>query len=267
MFIRGLESAANGMLALMDQNDSTANNIANVNTVGYKNQKLTFKNIYDSDVIYENKQTEEFAPVGSLSIGSEVQKLTYDFSQGALTQTNNVFDVAIQGDGFFKIENSEDGSMSYTRNGSFTMNNRGFLVTKDGDYVLDTQGRHIRINTNDVVIHSMKNITINEEGTIQLITNDTDRINMQTIGVFDFSNKEDLRNIGGSKFVPKTGRLNPELKASKYTIVQGSLELSNTGLVNEMIKTISTSRNYEALSKIVKNSSDTLDEALRVARL
>lgn len=266
MIIRGLESAANGMLALMDQNDSTANNIANVNTVGYKNQVLTFKNIYESDVVSKNHDTEEFKSVGSLSIGSTVQKLTYDFTQGALTKTDNTFDLAIAGDGFFKIESSRDGQLSYTRNGSFTMNNRGELVTKDGDYVLDGNSKHIKINTNGVVIHSYKDITINEEGTIQIIS-DTDRVNLQKIGIFDFSNKEDLRNIGGSQFVPKTGDMNPELKAEKYTIAQGSLELSNSNLVNEMIKTISTSRNYESLSKVVKSSSDTLTEALRVGRL
>ncbi len=268
MITRGLESAANGMIALMNQNDSTANNIANVNTTGYKKQVLTFKNIYDAAIVHKEQFDKDSARyIGDLSTGSEVMKLTYDFSQGPFNQTNNVFDVAIQGDGFFKIEDAVDGSMSYTRNGSFTLNNRGFLVTKDGDYVMDKRNRRIRINTNDVVIRSMKNITINEEGTIQVISNNTDIIAQQQIGVFDFSNKEDLRNIGGSKFVPKTGNLNPELVATKYTIAQGALEMSNTTLVNEMIQTINTTRNYESLSKVVKESSNTLNEAMRVARL
>lgn len=265
MILRGLESAANGMLALMDQNDSTANNVANVNTTGYKKQKLTFKNIYDAGVLEENHTTGEYRPIGDLSIGSQVMKLTYDFSQGALQKTDGVFDMAIQGDGFFKIQ-SKDGDIAYTRNGSFTMNNQGYLVTKDGDYVLDERNKNIKINVNGVVLNSLKDVIINEDGSMEIVTPD-DRRQLQKVGVFDFSNKEDLRNIGGSKFKPITGTLNPELKAEKFSIQQGHLETSNANIVNEMIQTISTSRNYESLSKIVKGSSDTLNEALRIARL
>ncbi len=266
MIIRGLESAAKGMISLMEQNDSTANNVANVNTIGYKKQVLTFQNIYDATVVDKDLKTEEYSPIGSLSVGSKVQKLTYDFSQGAFTQTGNTFDLAIQGDGFFKIEDYKTGEMSYTRNGAFTMNSQGFLTTKDGDYVMDERNKRIRIRTNGVVMNSMKDLIISERGQIELV-NKNDRITMQRIGIFDFSNKEDLRNIGGSKFVPKTGYLNPELKASKFVIEQGALEMANTNIVNEMIKTISTTRNYESLSKVVKNSSDTLNEALKIARL
>lgn len=266
MILRGLATAANGMQALINQNDSTANNVANVNTVGFKKQALAFQNVYNMNIVQEDPKTEEFSSIGELSAGSQVQKLTYDFTQGALTKTENVFDVAIQGDGFFKVQSS-DGSVSYTRNGSFTMNNNGNLVTKDGELVLDDRSRPIKINTNDVVMHSNKDIIINEDGKIE-INNGTDRIQMQAIGVFDFSNKEDMMNVGGSKFRPiGNPNMNPELKAEKFTIEQGSLEMSNANVVNEMIKTISTSRNYESLSKVVKTSADTLTSAMQVGKI
>ena len=200
-----------------------------------------------------------------MSIGSQVQKLTYDFSQGALTKTEGVFDLAIEGDGFFKIQSS-DGGVSYTRNGSFTMNNNGDLVTKDGEYVLDEQGKTIKIRTKDVVMHSMNDIIITEEGQIEL-NNERNPTLMQKIGIFDFGRKENMVCVGGSKFKPADTNMNPEVKAKKYTIQQGSLELSNANVVNEMIKTINTSRNYETLSKLVKSNSDSLGKVMEVGKI
>lgn len=265
MIIRGLEAAANGMQALIDQNDSTANNVANVNTIGFKKQSLIFQNIYDANVIQKSAQTDENKSVGELSVGSKIQKLTYDFSQGALEKTGNPFDLAIQGDGFFKVQ-SDNGDVSYTRNGSFTLNNNGNLVTKDGDYVLDDKGKRIKINTNDVVMHSINDIIINEDGQIQL-SNEQNRVTMQKVGVYDFSNKEDMVCVGGSKFRPTAANTSKEVKPTKFSIAQGSLEMSNANVVMEMMKTINTSRNYEALAKLVKSDGDSLSSALRVARL
>lgn len=265
MILRGFVSASAGMQALIDQNDSTANNVANVNTTGYKKQSLVFKNIYDSNIMQKSEQTGEVRTVGELSVGSQVEKLTYDFSQGVLNQTGNVFDVGIQGDGFFKIQ-SQEGDVSYTRNGSFTMNNNGNLVTKDGDYVLDDKNRLVKINTNDVVMRSLNDIIINEDGQITL-SNDQTSVMMQKIGVFDFYNKEDMTCIGGSKFKPTNQATNPEVVPKKFSIQQGSLEMSNANAVNEMIKTINTSRNYETLSKLVKAQGESLGQAMRVARL
>lgn len=265
MIIRGLESAANGMLALINQNDSTANNVANVNTIGYKKQNLLFKNIYDTNIVQKDKTTDEMRNVGALSIGSEIQKMTYDFTQGNLDKTGNPFDLAIEGDGFFKIQSS-GGDISYTRNGSFTLNNNGELVTKDGDYVLDEKGKPIKIKTNDVVMRSLNDIIINEDGQIQL-SNDQVQTSLQKIGIYDFSNKEDMTCIGGSRFKPTNINTNPELKAEKFSLQQGSLELSNSSVILEMMKTVSTSRNYEALSKLVKASGDSLESVMRVGRL
>lgn len=265
MIIRGLESAANGMQALIEQNDSTANNVANVNTTGYKKQSLVFQDIYDSNVIQKAALTGDNNKIGELSVGSQVQKMTYDFSQGSLNKTENPFDLAIQGDGFFKIQSSS-GDNSYTRNGSFTLNNNGNLVTKDGDFVLDDRGKPIKVNTKDVSIHSMNDVIINENGQMG-ISNDQTQIIMQKVGVYDFANKEDMICIGGSQFKPTNISTNPELKAEKFSIQQGSLEMSNANVINEMMKTVNTSRNYETLSKLVKTNGDSLSSVMRVGRL
>lgn len=265
MILRGFESATKGMQALIDQNDSTANNVANVNTIGYKRQALVFQDIYDANIVQKD-QNNEVRNIGELSMGSQVQKMTYDFSQGVLNKTDSTFDVAIQGDGFFKIQSSDGGGYSYTRNGSFTLNNKGNLVTKDGELVIDNRGKPIKIKTDDVVMHSLNDIIINKDGQIT-ISNDQTQLTLQKIGVYDFANKENMIGIGGSKFKPIDANVNRELKAEKFSIEQGSLELSNSNVVNEMMRTISTSRNYESLSKLVKTNGDSLSEVMRIARL
>lgn len=267
MLLRGLASAANGMTALIEQNDSIANNIANVNTVGFKQEKITFKNLYDEAIIQKkgNGANAEDLNIGNLSMGSVAEKLTYDFSQGALNSTSNPFDVAIEGDGFFKIK-SQNGDISYTRNGSFTLNNNSNLVTKEGDFVLDEQGKPIVIDTNDLQMHSNRDIIITEDGQIS-INNEKNQVQLQKIGIYDFDNKEDMINIGGSHFRPTDPQNNRELKAEKYTIQQGALEMSNANIVREMINSINTSKNYEALSKLTKEQGSSLSRVIQLGRI
>ena len=106
MISKGMEIASKGMNALIDFNDTIANNIANVNTSGFKRAGLTFKNIYDSAVekvnLTENPKYAEHKHLGYISMGSKVNTLTNEFSQGALNRTGNPLDIAIEGDGFFK---------------------------------------------------------------------------------------------------------------------------------------------------------------------
>jgi flagellar basal-body rod protein FlgG len=267
MFLLGLTSASNGMQALIDQNDSTANNIANVNTVGFKRERLTFKDIYDTSVNQKvNNGSSDVRNIGSLSVGSQVQKLTYDFTQGVLSRTGNTFDLAIEGDGFFKVQ-SPKGETSYTRNGSFALDNKSFLVTKSGDYVLDTKNKRIRIQTEGMNLHSNKDILIGENGQIQIANEKNPIMLEQKVGIFDFANKEDMISKGDAKYVPAAGNNSKEMVPKKFIIQQGVLELSNANIVHEMINTINTSRCYESLAQIVKTDGDTLSQALRVGRL
>ena len=90
---------------------------------------------------------------------------------------------------------------------------------------------------------------------------------IQTIGIYDFSDKEDLFEISDCRFVPMDKENNPELKAEKFTVQQGMLELSNSSVIKEMINTIQTSRNYESLTKVVSTNSDLLRTAVSVGRI
>lgn len=271
MIVRGLESAAKGMIALMDMNDNIANNLANVNTVGYKKGSLRFKDVMESAVYSQQgsivrNNTSEY--LGTLSMGSESLQYTHDFTQGALDKTGNTFDVAIEGDGFFKIQDL-DGKISYTRNGSFVVNSDEYLMTKQGEYVLDVSNRKIRMipeGFDPAVVRDRMEIVIGEQGNIEM-NSYTQKIPMQTIGVFDFSDKEDLFEIGDARFIPRDKENNPELKAEKFTVQQGMLELSNSNVIREMINTIQTSRNYESLTKVVSTNNDLLRTAVAVGRI
>ena len=273
MIVRSFESAANGMLALMDMNDNTANNLANVNTIGYKKGSLRFKDVMQSAVysqegsIITNMNENNY--LGSLSVGSQSMQYTHDFSQGALTKTSNPYDVAIEGDGFFKIQDI-DGNISYTRNGSFVVDRGYWLKTKQGEFVLDVNNRRIRMLPEDMedetVFRDRKDIVIAENGNIE-INSYNQKIPLQTIGVYDFSDKDDLFEIGDAKFVPRDIINNPELRSEKFSIQQGMLELSNSNVIQEMINTINTSRNYESLTKVVSTNSDMLTTAVSVGRI
>ena len=272
MLVRSFESAANGMLALMDMNDNTANNLANVNTGGYKKGSLRFKDVMQSAVYSQEGsilRNDSNRYLGNISCGSQSMQYTHDFSQGALTKTSNPYDVAIEGDGFFKIQD-DNGNVSYTRNGSFVVDRGYWLKTKQGEYVLDINNRRIRMLPEDMedetVFRDRKDIVIAENGNIE-INSYNQKIPLQTIGVWDFSDKDDLFEVGDAKFIPRDTVNNPELRSEKFTVQQGMLELSNSNVIKEMINTINTTRNYESLTKLVSTNSDMLNTAVSVGRI
>ena len=256
MITKGLGIAAKGMMALLDQQDTTANNLANVNTVGFKKASLVFKNVLDAQ-LYEKEPPNEFKfsderYVGELSMGPKTENLFLEFSQGTLEQTGNPLDVAIEGDGFFKVQ-SNTGDISYTRNGSFVVNSDKYLVTKEGEYVLDDKNKPIQLDMKKLGIQNFRDLVINENG--QILTNSADRQQLlQKIGLYDFRIKADLKSVGHSKFVPNNPELNPEVKAEVFSLQQGALEGSNANTVNEMINIINVTRSYETLSKFVKEA-------------
>lgn len=270
MIVRGFESAANGMMALVENLDNTANNLANVNKVGYKKSSLRFQNIYDSEVV-KNTGTllsGDTRSLGHLSMGSQIERLTYDFTQGTLSRTDNPFDVAVEGDGFFKLQDGE-GNITYSRNGSFTRDKDGFLMTKEGDFVLDVRDRRIRIDNQELPLSNVRDLVISENGDIEINnpTGDPKKVQLQKIAIYDFKNKEALFCVGDSRFISRDMTTNPPVLAEKFTLQQGMLEMSNSNVIREMLNTINTTRNYESLSKSVKTSSETLSQAISVGRI
>lgn len=268
MLSAGIQTAANGMQALLDQNDAVAHNLANVNTVGYKKASLTFKSLYDAKVEQSTNnndpKNQNYQYVGNLSLGAVTDRSVISFSQGTLQRTDNTYDLAIDGDGFFKTQDP-NGKISYTRNGQFTIDSNKRLTTLDGDTVLDVKNKPIKIDL-QAMNATAKDVSIREKGEV-VVSNPQVQATLQQIAIVDFSDKTNMMSLGNARFAPTNPNQNPELKADKYNIQQGALELSNSSTVNEMINSINVSRNYETLSKFVKEDAALIGTAINLGRL
>ncbi|HSA05571.1 MAG TPA: flagellar basal-body rod protein FlgF [Candidatus Gastranaerophilales bacterium] len=249
--VNGIDIAASGMVSIIDLNDIIANNLANANTTGFKQLIPTFRNIQDFSVPDMNKKNGEasdsMTSIGNLSAGSMIDATQLDFSQGSLHQTDKKLDLAINGEGFFTVE-TEKGQF-YTRNGSFSVNDEGDIVTKEGYKVLGEGGRGINIDLEDI---GVEKLVITRDGRIMSGTDELDKLKM-----VDFEDKTKLKMMGTSLF-RNSDPDNPPVELKNGAVMQGYLETSNANVVKTMINSISGARTYETLSKIIKDTDATL---------
>ncbi len=283
MISRGIAALSKGMEALINFEDVTAHNIANVTTAGFKRTNITFQNILDSKVQTKNALgTKE--EVGSLSIGPRVDRTYIDFSQGGLMDSNNKLDVAFQGDGFFKVryqdipDNAQydERNYYYQRTGNFALTEDNFLVNKDGDYIMDVQNRRIRItrdpeseDKNEMNrLEVEKDLIIAENGQISL-NNPNFSANLQKIQICDFIDKTKISGVGEAKYLPIYGQ-NPGVYTKQdgtFSLQQGKIEMSNANTIKEMLNSINISRGYESMSTILKTQSETLGQGIALGNI
>lgn len=271
--VRSLWTAASGMVAQQTNVDTISNNLANVNTTGYKTTQAEFKTL-----LYQNLQTTTTKADGTqkpvsaqVGLGSRNSAIMTMFQQGSLTATSNPMGFAIQGDGMFAVV-GEDGNTYYTRNGNFVLSrgngNRLTLSTTDGLPVLDSRGRQITFNNNLVA----SKITVSSDGTfLYPDANNTPQSLGITIGVYQFSNPSGLEKQSGSLYAVSGASgnalnesTNNNLKKSK--IAQGYLEASNVQVVDEMVNLIVAQRAYEMNSKTIQASDDMMSTANQLKR-
>ncbi len=250
--VKGLYTAYTGMLNQQNKVDVIANNLANAATTGFKKEGSTSE-AFDAVLAYKIKdQTSAFRgkKIGTMNLGVKIGENYVDYSQGAFETTNNTYDLALSGKGFFCIEftnKSGETSTKYTRDGSFTLNVDGYLVTKDGDYVLDEEGRHIKLDP-------LSDARIDENGTI--FQNDQ---RVTTIGLEDFEDYNYLEHYGENYYQPVEGATMIEADAKVF---EGYLEASNVQVVSEMVELISATRTYESNQKVIQTIDETLDKAV-----
>lgn len=183
--------------------------------------------------------------IGTMNGGVKFQKIVTDFTQGEIIETSGTFDLALSGPGFFKIQ-GDDGEIYYTRDGSFTINNSGELVTSDGRQVLGFGGPII-INGED--------LTITPSG--QVIV---DGVNVGTLEIVDINNKEFLRKVGDNYYRIIDGEVAEEV-AFEGEVLQGYLEGSNVNSINEMVEMITLLRNQEACQKAIRVQDEMLEKS------
>jgi len=261
--IRGLYTAATGMNSMQHQIDVTSNNIANVNTTGFKQDRAEFQDLMYETLNYTAGQTSQTTrnPTGiDTGLGVRISGIQKNFTEGDLKLTSNTLDVAIEGDGFFQIE-MPDGEISYTRNGSFKLNSEGTIVNGNG-YPLSPQ---ITV-PDDVVANS---VSIGTDGSISA-TDSTDGTtrDLGQIELADFINPAGLIPLGESLFMQSDAsgdvQVGDPTQDQFGSVRQGMIELSNVALVNEMVDLITAQRAYEANSKSITTADSMLDTVNRL---
>lgn len=270
--MRSLWTAASGMRAQQTNVDTIANNIANVNTIGYKSQEASFKSL-----LYQNLQSTstnnagELKPVAAeVGLGSRVAAITSDFDQGKLTPSTNPFAMAIEGKGFFQVR-VPSGEIQYTRDGNFNVSptdQGNLLCTTDGYPVLDTNGNNIYFPTDK----NSTDVILNQDGTLgfadtaghfQAITNNGQPVK---IGLVEFNNPAGLSKESGNNFSVTPASGDPILEGTSDLITpskihQKYIESSNVDVANEMVNLIVAQRAYEMNSKAIQATDEMMQQA------
>lgn len=250
--VKGLYTAYTGMLNEQHRMDTLTNNLANTDTAGFKKEGATAQ-AFDDLMGVKIKDTSEWnipKRMGILNMGVKIGENYTDYSQGAFKNTDATYDLALSDKGFFAIEftnKAGETSVKYTRDGCFTTTKEGYLVTKDGDYVLDTAGNHI-------TIPNYATVSINRQGMIY--ANDE---YVATVQVTDFENYDYLSKYGENLYDPVEGATQI---ASTAQVYQGYQEASNVETVSEMVEMIAIQRQYEANQKVIRTMDESLEQAV-----
>lgn len=248
--LKGLYTGYTGMKNEQNRMDVLANNLANASTTGYKKEGTTSQS-FDAVLAYRIKDNAQIPNlprrVGVNMPGVHIGENYTDYSEGSLRVTNNTYDLALAGEGFFAVEfTNKNGEVStkYTRDGSFKVNTEGYLVTSDGDYVLNQNNGYIRLDP-------LKTSVINERGTIY-----QNGVAVATIQVTDFADYNYLEKYGENYFQPVEGAVTQNANA---TVHSGYLETSNVQVVREMVDMIAIQRAYEANQKVIQTHDGVLE--------
>lgn len=261
--IRGLYTAASGMNAQQHQIDVTSNNIANVNTTGFKKDRAEFQDLMYETLNYTAGSTSATTknPTGiDVGLGVSISGVQKIFLQGNIKTTGNPLDLAIQGHGFFRIS-LPNGETGYTRNGSFKLDAEGAIVNAQG----------YRLNPEIVIPNNVIDLNVANDGLITAKNPATGAtVELGQITIADFINPAGMRPAGDSIFLA-TDRSGDPVEANPGTeqfgiIKQGMIESSNVSLVNEMVDLITAQRAYEANSKSISTTDDMLDIINRLKR-
>jgi flagellar basal-body rod protein FlgG len=258
-----LRAAASGMRAQQTRQEVIANNLANVNTTGYKRSRANFE-----DLLYQTVTGPQVIggaaantlPAVQIGRGVRLSSVQKDHAQGSLETTQNNLDVAIEGEGFFQVQ-LPSGELGYTRDGKFQLSDQGVLVTAEGNPVLP----NIRIPAQSTTL------SIGLTGIVSAMLPGTSQpTELGRIELARFSNPAGLFARGQNLYTatPASGEAMVSYPQDDGTgrLVQGSLEMSNVEVVTEMVDMITTMRAYEMTSKSIKTSDDMLQIANGIIR-
>ncbi|MEN8258384.1 MAG: flagellar basal-body rod protein FlgG [Thermodesulfobacteriota bacterium] len=259
--IRALYTSQTGMNAQELQLDVTSNNLANVNTTGFKKSRAQFE-----DLIYQNLRAAGAETVDGgqlpsgiqIGLGTRTTTVQKIFTQGDFSQTNNELDITIEGRGFFQIV--RDGVELYTRAGAFTKDSDGFIVTQNGDRLQP----EFSIPDDTVILE------IDSSGLISAMDSAQQILGSVQLTVHTFVNPGGLKATGGNNYLPSEAsgdptESNPGSDAAG-TLAQGFLELSNVSVTEELVNLIVTQRAFDANSKGISTADQLLETTNNLVR-
>lgn len=249
--IRGLYTSASGMLKEQKKLDITANNMANVSTTGYKKDIAVFQSFPEMLTQRINDRIGRQgsnANIGDMSLGADVVQIYTTYNPGRMNQTNLSTDMGLENsdNAFFTVNvaGPAGNQEMYTRNGSWTLNQEGYLITRDGYIVLGNNGP-IRLQSDQ--------FTVQKDGGVYQNGNYID-----TLRITEFTDTTGLRKYGNNMVQAPAGT---QTRPFTGQVVQGSIEDSNVNSVEEMVEMINIMRSYEANQKAVKAYDDMLDKS------
>ncbi|HEV2645742.1 MAG TPA: flagellar basal-body rod protein FlgG [Acidobacteriaceae bacterium] len=246
--IRALYTAASGMSAQQANLDTVANNLANSATAGFRSRKMQFEDMIYQNLVQPGSAASTSTTSAGLQIGLGTKSTSSEviMTQGDFSQTGNPLDIAIQGAGFFQVQ-LPNGTIGYTRDGNFSMNNAGTMVDSHGDQLLPS----VTIPANAT------SVTISQYGVVSAtLPGQTTSSQLGTIQLATFPNPGGLNSLGGNIMQPTSASGNaitdtPGGSSGMGTLQQGYTENSNVDVVAEFVNMILAQRAYESNSKVV----------------
>jgi len=262
--LRALYTAASGMVAQQLNLDNIANNLANSSTAGFYGRRLQF-----SDLVYQNlvmpgaAATQQTTIAAGLQVGLGTMPRASEVvqTQGNFTQTGNPLDLAIQGLGFFQVT-LPDGTIAYTRAGSFHLDSQGNIVTSDGN----------PLQPNITIPANATTITVGSDGTVSVTqTGQTAAQQVGAIQLAMFPNPGGLNSVGNNLFLQTTASGDPIVgqpgaAEGLGTLQQGMLEQSNVDIVSEFVNMIVAQRAYESNARVVTSADQMLQDLTTIGR-
>jgi len=260
--IRSLHTAASGMEAQQFRIDVISNNLANVNTTGFKKSRAEFQDLFYQEIraASAGNAGENRGQAAPLEVGLGVRPTSTQkmFTAGDFIQTNNPLDMAIEGDGFFKVR-MQDGSSAYTRAGAFVTDRDGVVVTQSGN----------PLDPPIIVPPETQSIVIDRDGTLKALQpGETEAVEIGRVELAQFTNPAGLKSIGYGMY-QQTETSGVEMlgvpgEQGLGTVTQGMLETSNVKVVEEMIDLIAAQRAYEINSRVVRTADEMLRESSNI---
>jgi flagellar hook protein FlgE len=263
--LRSMYSGVSGLRNFQTKLDVIGNNISNVNTYGFKKGRVTFKDLISQTTAGAGAATDTMGGTNprQIGLGSAVASIDTIADQSSLQTTNRVLDVAIQGDGYFKV--TKNDQTLYTRAGNFYLDAAGNLVTSDGAYVQTADSANITIPP------EATEVSIAQDGTVNYVAEDNTLTALGQIGVFRFANPGGLTKNGANYYTPSanSGAASDEGVAGQNgngTIQSNFLEMSNVDLSEEFTEMIIAQRAFQSNSRIITTSDEILQELVNLKR-